>query len=427
MKMVMAIVLAGGEGRRMGSLCYDRAKPALSVSGTSRVLDFTLSNCIHSGIKDIAVLVDYRRSSLSKYLKEWSSSNSIKNLIILNPSNGSYRGTADAVYQNMDYLRTFNVETFIILAADHIYKMDYGKLLSFHDLIQADATVGTIQVPRDEIHRFGIVFLDAEGRITRFVEKPQFGDSTLASMGIYAFNKHALFERLIEDAAQPDSPHDFGYTVIPRMVNSNRVFAYRFNDYWHDIGTIEAYHTANMELIKRAPSLHLDREWPILSVDSKLPPPSISGNAVIKNSVISPGCVIKGKVENSVLSPGVWIEEEAVISNSVIMAKTFVGYHTMVDNCIVDEEVNIGKLCFIGFDFGDPSWKSDLTVLGKGATVPSYTAIGRGCTILPYVGTDELSERVISSGSIIEPRKDRVKISAVRSPRRTFTTVGLLG
>ena len=157
--------------------------------------------------------------------------------------------------------------------------------------------------------------------------------------------------------------------------------------------------------------MHLDGEWPILSIGSKLPPPMVSSTAVIKNSVVSPGCVVKGRVENSVLSPGVWVEEEAIVRNSVIMAKTFIGYHTVVDNCIVDKEVSIGKLCFIGFDFGDPSWKSNITVLGKGVTVPAYTAIGCGCNVHPYVGKDDICDRVIPSGSIIEPQKSRSKIA----------------
>jgi glucose-1-phosphate adenylyltransferase len=397
---IVALILAGGKGKRMDVLCYMRPKPALPFAGRFRVIDFTLSNCVYSGINDLVILTDYQRSYMTKYLREWELTNAVRTFHILEPKVGSYKGTANAVFQNLPYLNNFNAENVLVLAGDHIYKVDYGEMLAFHEQAKADVTVGVIRVPIEEAHRFGTVSLGDGGEILEFVEKSRNPRSNLASMGIYIFNRDVLAERLKEDAIQPDSPHDFGYAILPGMVGRDKVYAYEFTDYWQDIGTPQAYYAANMELISAQPSFSLNGTRTVLTKRLNLPPPNISHKTMVVNSLLSPGCVIKGRVENSILSPGVLVDEQAEVRNSVLMPNVFVGYHSVVDTCIIDEGVNIGKLCYIGFGKPLLLGDGDITVLGKGVNVPSHTAIGRNCTALPHVGTSSFRGNLISSGSI---------------------------
>jgi glucose-1-phosphate adenylyltransferase len=375
-----AIILAGGKGKRMDVLCHIRPKPALPFAGRFRVIDFSLSNCIHSQISDIAVLTDYQRSSMADYIRQWHRFNANSaNCRVLEPRASSYLGTADAVYQNLDYLNKHNADTVLVLAGDHVYKLDYRKMLAFHRETNADVTVGVIPVPIEETHRFGTVTLDADSRITDFLEKSPMSRSNLASMGIYVFNQKFLAERLIEDAGNPISRHDFGYSLLPEMVKRDRVFAYRFEGYWQDIGTVEAYYEANMELTKEQPCFSLNSATPVMTQEQHLSSPYISKQASIINSLVSPGCVVRGRVENSVLSPQVRVDEQAVVRNSVIMGNTFIGRHSVIDRCVLDEEVKIGDYCYLGFGSRLIPGDWDITVLGKGVTVPPHTAIGRNC------------------------------------------------
>ena len=401
MNRIVALILAGGRGKRMDVLCHVRPKPALPFAGRFKVIDFTLSNCVYSEISDLAILTDYQRSYMAKYLREWSITNAVRTFHILEPKAGSYKGTADAVFQNLAYLNNFNAENVLILSGDHIYKVDYREMLAFHEQAKADVTVGVIRVPIEEAHRFGTVSLGGGGEILEFVEKSRNPKSNLASMGIYVFNRDTLSQRLEEDAIQPDSPHDFGYAILPGMVGRDKVYAYEFTEYWQDIGTPQAYYAANMELISAQPSFSLNTTRTVLTQRLNLPPPSISHKAMVVNSLLSPGCVIKGRVENSILSPGVLVDEQAEIRNSVLMPNVFVGYHSVVDTCIIDEGVNIGKLCYIGFGKSLLLGDGDITVLGKGVNVPSHTAIGRNCTVLPYVGMSSFRGNLIAPGSII--------------------------
>ena len=409
MKKVLAMVLAGGRGKRMGLLCQGRAKPSLPFAAEYRVIDFSLSNCIHSGIGSIMVLVDYQRRYMADYLDgdSWIPAH-FGSFDVLGPKASSYKGTADAIYQNLAYVEKQGADVVLILAADHIYKMDYRKMLAFHEQAGADVTVGVISVPIEEANRFGIVTVDAEGRIIDFVEKPRIPKTNLASMGIYAFNKKILAERLIEDAAESSSPHDFGHAIIPKMIRRDKVFAYSFDGYWWDIGTIEAYYQANMELTHEAPAFSLDGTWPIFTRDNNVLPPKVSQGGNITHSIISPGCVVEGEVENSILSPGVRVEEEAVVRNSVVMANTVIGKHSVVDRCILDEEVTIGKFCYIGFGESLLSGNWDITVLGRRVTVPSFTAVGRNCRILPNVGPADFATRAIPSGMIVSPLTSKI-------------------
>jgi glucose-1-phosphate adenylyltransferase len=403
MTRVSAMILAGGRGERMGILSYARAKPSLSFAGKFRVIDFVLTNCVRSGISDIAVLTDYQRPSMASYLSKWWLVNGNSgNFHILDPEAGSYKGTADALYQNVTYLQRQGANAILILAADHIYKMDYRKMLAFHQKAEADVTVGTVSVPIEQAHRFGIVKTNNEGRIVDFVEKPRIPGSNLVSMGIYIFNSQTLLERLAEDAANSNSPHDFGHAIIPNMVSRDRVFAYKFNDYWRDIGTVEAYYEANMELVSQPVSFSLNTQWSILTQgDGSLPPPKISGQGSVKNSLISPGCVIKGEVQNSILSTGVIVEEKAAVRNSIIMAETVIGEHSVVNRSILDEAVNVGEFCYIGLETSRIPGDLGITVVGKAATIPSHTAICSSCSVLPDVEPEDFVKHVVHAGNVV--------------------------
>jgi glucose-1-phosphate adenylyltransferase len=398
-KNEVALILAGGRGKRMDILCHLRPKPALPFAGGFRVIDFSLSNCIHSEITYIAALVDYQRVQMAGYLREWHLANGgAINLVTLPPRIGSYAGTADAVYQNLDYLEKEDAETVLVLAGDHVYKMDYRKIIAFHNEVRADVTIGVIRVPIEETGRFGTLTVDAENRVNEFVEKSSNSSSNLASMGIYVFNKGFLVKRLREDAREPSSQHDFGYSILPRMVLQDRAFAYEFNGYWQDIGTMEAYYEANMELLVPRPRYSLNSDWPIFDEKNRLPICKANKEGNITNSMISPGCIVEGYVENSLLSDGVCVEEQAVVRNSIIMADTHIRYHSVIDHCILDENVNIGKFSYVGFGAGLLPGNWEITVLGKDVVVPDRTAIGRRCRIRPGLGPEAFS-RPIPSGT----------------------------
>lgn len=386
MNNMMAVIMAGGRGHRMGLLCDSRPKPILPFGGKYRVIDFCLSNCINSQISQVMVLADYHSSDLRNYLNIWRSSQTsdCDQMHILEPQSGNYLGTADALYQNLDLIRESDAADILILAADHIYKMDYREMMSFHRNKRADVTVAVTPVPIVEAYRFGIVTINDSKAIIKFNEKPVIPMSTLASMGIYIFNKKILIEALVRDASDTRSQHDFGKTILPGLVDTGNVFAFKFDKYWRDIGTVRSYYDANKEFIKQEVLFATDKTWPILnSNEHRLPSGEFCISSTIKHSVISPGCVIKGCVENSVISPGVWIEEKAVVRNSIIMPNTFIGYHSVVDNAIIDEDVMIDKFCYVGFKGADVFHDLPITILGSAINVPRYTAIISGSELPP--------------------------------------------
>lgn len=394
------MILAGGRGKRMDILCDLRPKPALPLAGNFRVIDFSTSNCVHSRIADIDVLVDYQREPLADYLARWQAVNGgATRLRILPPAAGSYAGTADAVYQNLDYLEKQGADTVLVLSGDHVYKMDYRPMINFHRLMGADATLGVVSVPMEETHRFGTVAVDGAGRVMDFREKSSIAQSNLASMGVYIFNREKLASRLGEDAAEPGSLHDFGYNILPRMVKTDRVFAYEFKGYWLDIGTVKAYYDANMELLAPRPRLSLNSGWPVLGENRALPSGYASQEDNIVNSLVSPGCVIKGRVENSILSPGVSVAPQALVRSSVVMEGTSIGYHSVVEGCILDENVNIGSYCYVGFGAGLVPGNAEITVLGKHVTVPDRTAIGRQCRVRHGLGQTAFNTRLVPSST----------------------------
>ena len=405
MKKLVSIILAGGQGKRMDILCHGRAKPGLPFAGQFRIIDFTLSNCIHSGIGEIAVLIDYQRSYMADYLRAWKTINSGKyNLSILPPRAGYYNGTADAVYQNRDYLIKHDASNIFILAADHVYKMDYRKMFNFHQNKVADITIGVIPVPIEQAHRFGIVQTDIKDRITDFTEKPKYPASNLASMGIYIFNRNVLLEQLVEDSKDEYSVHDFGHSILPNLIKKYRVFAHTYNGYWQDIGTVEAYYQASMELTSKLPSFSLDSNWPIHTRDRILPSSYISSHGNTNRSIISRDCIIKGKVEDSIISPGVRIEDNAVIRNSVVMANSAIESDSIIDRCIVDEDVYIGESCHIGMGTSLLPGDWDITIIGKGTRIPPHTIIARNCKIMPNVRPEDFSSHTVASGTVLYHR-----------------------
>lgn len=384
MRKIVAMILAGGRGKRMGMLCQIRPKPLLQFGGGFRVIDFTLSNCIHSQIANVSLVTDYKRLQLAEYSKIWQLANNQPAIVTaLEPSNSSYRGTADAIYQNLDYITRNNAETVVILAGDHVYKMDYRTMIAFHDQTKADVTVAVTRVPQPQANHFGIVSVNGENRVINFTEKPMLPASNLASMGIYVFSKAALFDCLSKNAVNCQENYDFGYSVFPNLVKNYNVFAYEHQGYWRDIGTLETYYAANMDSLRHDLFPGMNGNWPILT-NGALYCPNTNHHSDDVNSIISSGCVIRGKVENSILSPGVWVEEHAIVRNSILMANVFVGYHSVIDGCIVDEGAHISRFSFVGFHGAVTGNYSELTVLGKDVIVPPYTAIMRNSKVPAY-------------------------------------------
>ncbi|MDO8473526.1 MAG: sugar phosphate nucleotidyltransferase [Dehalococcoidia bacterium] len=374
MEGVLAMVLAGGKGLRMDVLCRDRAKPALPIAAKHRVIDFTLTNCLNSGINNAAIMLDYQRESLETYLGQSGVSGAFQGgIALLKPRSGSYVGTADAVFQNLDYIGRHRPEAVLVLAGDHVYSMDYREMLLFHKRMGADVTIGVMPVPLADVSRFGIVETDEDGRILEFIEKPTVAAGNMASMGIYVFRPDVLAEMLAVDAAESNSGHDFGRNIIPAMVRRHRCFAYRFEGYWRDIGTVEAYYQTNTEIafgMSDFPPGH----WPA-AVRQQSDTLRTRHVGVVRRSIISPGCVVEGIVEDSVLSPGVKVESHAVVLNSIVMANSIIGWRSVIDRCIIDEDVHIGHGCAVGWGSETGAAWGGIIVLGRGAVIADFAAV----------------------------------------------------
>ncbi len=377
MRDTLTFILAGGRGERLDPLTRDRTKPAVPFGGIYRIIDFTLSNCINSGLRRIYVLTQYKSFSLQKHLLSgWDIvSNQLGEFIDVIPaqqrvSHDWYRGTADAIYQNAYAIKDWNPELVLILAGDHIYKMNYKDMVAYHNEKNADVTVACISMPKETSTDFGVIQVDKNNHVRGFQEKPSQPKTIpgrpkeiYASMGIYLFKKDALLKELEIDAKVKDSDHDFGKNVIPQMLkNKRKIYVYNFVDekgkpkYWRDIGTRDAYYQANMDLLKAKPSFNLyDRNWPVRTFHEQFPPVKTtsspaSGSSVL-NSMLSGGCVINGaKIENSILSSNVKIESGAHIRNSVLMESVTVGRNAKIKNAIIDKEVVIPANAKIGFN-----------------------------------------------------------------------------
>lgn len=415
----IAMILAGGEGTRLTVLSEARAKPAVPFAGKFRIIDFTLSNCVNSGIYTVAVLTQYRPHSLNEHIgigKPWDLDRSRGGVRLLQPYQQRqgqhwYAGTADAILQNLDYIEEHRADTVLVLSGDHIYKMNYTPMLEYHWATGADLTVGVMPVPIEQTDRFGIMQVDEDQRIVQFHEKPKERDKgNLASMGIYVFNAFRLEQRLTEGSAE--NPRvDFGKDVIPAMIAAgDRVVAYRFEGYWVDVGTVDAYWSTNLDLLKPDAALDLfTDQWPIHTRSEERPAAKFGPQSKVVSSMISNGCVIRGMVINSVLSPGVYVSPGAVIKDSVVMNDTWVGPGALLDKVVIDKEVMIGAGTVIGT--GDESVPNQqlpdrlaagITVVGKGTYIPDGVRIGRN--VLVNSGRDESdfpSDGIVSDGATI--------------------------
>lgn len=427
MRNVIAVILAGGQGQRLSVLAAERAKPAIPFAGKYRIIDFTLSNCVNSGMYYVAVLTQYRPHSLHDHIgvgKPWDLDRMRGGVRLLQPftrrrDSDWYRGTADAVYQNLPFMGDWNWDLCLVLSGDHVYKMDYTAMIAFHENRRADVTVAVIEAPMAQASRFGTLITDPDGRVSEFEEKPRKPRSNLISMGVYIFERTALERRLEEDATLKESVHDFGRSIIPRMVDVDRVYAYPFRSYWRDVGTIESYWEANMGLLNEPPDIDLyDPHWVIHTRSEERPPARLAPSATVRSSMISHGCVVYGTVTRSVLSPGVLVAEDAVVRDSILMTDTVIGAGSVVDRAILDKHVRVGRGCVIGEGEQGPPNRTEprnlttgISVLGKGARIPDGVRLGRnvliGAEVLEHDFETALNDgRAVPSGATIEVGAD---------------------
>eukprot|EP00826_Nyctotherus_ovalis_P057790 TRINITY_DN790_c0_g1_i9.p2 TRINITY_DN790_c0_g1~~TRINITY_DN790_c0_g1_i9.p2 ORF type:complete len:409 (+),score=-23.27 TRINITY_DN790_c0_g1_i9:2245-3471(+) len=386
---VVAMILAGGQGSRLGVLTSKLAKPAVPFGGKYRIIDFPLSNCVNSGIEAVGVLTQYQPLVLNEYIgtgQAWDLDGMNSGVQVLPPYQGSngadwYKGTANAIYQNINYIERYNPDYVVILSGDHIYKMNYSKMLSFHKECNAACTIAALEVPMAEASRFGILNTNEDGSIYEFDEKPEKPKNNKASMGIYIFTWKKLREYLVEDEKDPNSSNDFGKEILPNMLNNGeRMFAYDFEGYWKDVGTIDSLWESNMDLIDIDTSLDLsDESWKIYSRNPVMPPHYVGDNAKINKSLVSEGCEVYGKVDYSVLFSGVYVGENAVIQDSIIMPGTRIEDGAVVKYSIISENTVVGKNAIIGKRPEEMEKVEDWGV----AVVGDNLKIGDGATVEP--------------------------------------------
>jgi glucose-1-phosphate adenylyltransferase len=411
----LAMIMAGGAGSRLSVLTQKRTKPAVPFAGKYRIIDFTLSNCANSGIFTVGVCTQYRPRSLNDHIRSgqpWDLDRATGGITLLQPYVGShesdwYQGTADAIYQNLDFVHHYRPDVVLILSGDHIYKMDYDVLVAFHLDHGADLTIATVRVAPEEAPRFGILETNEQYGVLGFEEKPTQPRGTLASMGVYAFNVGVLDEVLMDDQSRAGSRHDFGGDIIPQIAGAYHTYAFPYRGYWVDAGTIEAYWQAHMDLLVDEPRLDLrDREWVIHTRSEERPPVSIGSEATVARSLITDGCVIEGTVEHSVLSPGVVVRRGAFVRHSIVMTDAVIEEKAVVDHAILDKRVQVGagaRICWE--DDRAPSIPANLqgrlTVVGKNTLIPAHTRIGHNCTIAADLGPDVFETDQVASGMAI--------------------------
>jgi glucose-1-phosphate adenylyltransferase len=422
MNRVVAIILAGGASERLSILSAERAKPAVPFGGRYRLIDFTLSNCANSSIFNVAVLTQYNPRSLAQHIgvgRPWDLDRVSGGVVLLQPflsrsTRNWYKGTADAVYQNLYYIEDQKVDEALILAGDHVYIMRYDHMINAHRSREADVTVAVAEVPLSEVSRFGIVTLDHNERVISFQEKPKSAKSNLASMGVYVFDKNVLVDCL-EEYGQRKEGHDFGHDILPEIIGKYKVYGYRFRGYWRDVGTVESYWQANMDLIADLPELNLyDLGAGIRTVYRGKPPVKIGPAAQIVKSLVSNGAIINGHVEKSIIFPGVFVEDDAAVSDSIIFDDTTVGRGAVVNRSVVDKQVWIGPGCRIGYgdDFAPNKEEPEnlnvgITLVGKGARIPGDVQIGRNCKIGCWVAGADFPSKVIPSGESVASKAPR--------------------
>lgn len=412
---MIAMLLAGGQGSRLGVLTSKVAKPAVAFGGKYRIIDFPLSNCINSGVDTVGVLTQYQPLRLNTHIGigiPWDLDRNIGGVSILPPyekSNCSewYTGTANAIFQNLEYMEYYNPEYVLILGGDHIYKMDYEVMLEYHKSNHADVTIATIPVPMEEASRFGVVITDEHGQITDFQEKPKVPRSNLASMGIYIFSWKILKNALIKLSDQQGC--DFGKHIIPFChENGNRIFAYEYNGYWKDVGTLGAYWEANMELIDLIPEFNLYEEfWKIYTKSDIIPPQYIASDAKIDRAIIGEGAEIHGEVYNSVIGSGVYIGEGTVVRDSIIMTSSRIEKNCTINKAIIAENVDIGNNVELGVGEEVPNivepniYSFGLVTIGENSYVPDNIRVGKNTAISGATKPDEYPNGCLASGETL--------------------------
>ena len=421
-KEMIAMLLAGGQGSRLGVLTAKVAKPAVSFGAKYRIIDFQLSNCINSGIDTVGVLTQYQPLRLNTHIgigMPWDLDRNNGGVTVLPPYEKStnsewYTGTANAIYQNIDYIDTYNPDYVLILSGDHIYKMDYELMLDFHKENGADVTIAAMPVPMEEASRFGIVITDENGQITEFEEKPEHPRSNLASMGIYIFSWPVLRQALIDKREQPSC--DFGKHIIPYCFeNGNPMFAYEFNGYWKDVGTLGSYWEANMELIDIIPEFNLYEEvWKIYTKSDAIAPEYISADAKVTRSLISGASTICGEVSGSVIGSNVTIEEGAIVRDSIIMKGTTIGKGAVIDKAIIAEDVEVGEGVVMGIGEEVPNqlqpkiYSFGLVTVGEDSYIPPNVKIGKNTAISGNTTRSDYPDGILESGKSIIKAGDRV-------------------
>ncbi len=395
-KECVAMLLAGGQGSRLYALTSKTAKPAVSFGGKYRIIDFPLSNCINSGIDTVGVLTQYQPLVLNDYIGNglpWDLDRSYGGVKILPPyqckdASSWYKGTANAIYQNLEFISLYDPDYVLILSGDHIYKMDYARMLKAHKETGADCTIAVIEVPMEEASRFGIMSTDAEGKITKFAEKPKQPESNQASMGIYIFNKKKLFSYLQADEADPASDNDFGKNIIPAMLAAGeKMYAYKYSGYWKDVGTIDSLWSANMDLLGEEPAISLeDENWRIYARHLVSAPQFIGKEACVENSYITEACAVYGTVRNSVLGAGVTVLPGAVVEDSVILEGATISNDAKVQYSIVASRVCVGANASVGAPKGDGV---GIAVLGEDVQIPPNVKIDAGAMIYESIAKEE--------------------------------------
>lgn len=395
MKECIAMLLAGGQGSRLYALTKTLAKPAVPFGGKYRIIDFPLSNCVNSGIDTVGILTQYQPLVLNDYIgngQPWDLDRLHGGVHMLPPyqkATGSdwYKGTANAIYQNINFIERYDPEYVLILSGDHIYKMDYDKMLAYHKEKKADCTIAVLEVPMEDTSRFGIMTTDAKGRITKFEEKPKNATSNLASMGVYIFSWDKLRRFLEEDEADKKSDNDFGKNIIPNMLEKKqKMFAYAFEGYWKDVGTINSLWEANMDLLDPNVPLDMwDPDWKIYSRTAGRPPHYVGGAATVQNSMITEGCIVEGELESAVLFAGAKVEHDAVVRDSILMPGAVVETGAHVNYAIIAENAVIKKGATVG---ARPEHMEDVSKWGV-AVVAEGVTIGAGAKVMPKAMVEE--------------------------------------
>lgn len=411
---VRSVILAGGEGTRLGVLTAKRTKPAVPFAGKYRIIDFPLSNCVNSNLFDVVIVAQYRPHSLIEHIGAggpWDLNRDFTGGVrIYTPYRSRaaswFVGTADAVQQNFSFLKRGNPDLILVLSGDHIYTMNYEAMIEYHLAHRADLTMATIEVPIEEASRFGIVTVDSDNHVTSFIEKPPNPTSNLINMGIYLFNRSILDKMLWEDHLKQDSSHDFGKDILPDMIARGlNVLAYPYQGYWVDVGTVNTYWSAHMDLLNDPPSLDLyNRNWIIHTRTEERPPARLARGCIVENSLISNGCVIEpgAKVIRSVLSPGVHIKSGSIVTESILLTDTVIGHDCMIERAIFDKRACTGNKACIGESKTD---EISIPMIGKNSALPTGITVQPGAIIGVDVAEEDFMSDVVRSGMHIQTRR----------------------